>query len=432
MILHEKAWVVNAMMASFCDVFRKDPYENKQIPKEVIDSLNAKIPDCFSYVQHKGKVSIGLKDGIRTFIRDVKFRNETEEDRRLAERLSALPTNTYAEYLYRVQRSIPVEKVRIGSHDTKVPLEKLIGDPLSDEEFTLNDCRMYPGEFPEATTVLFETKEGRSASIWFRQQAYDSFTEVLFENVDFPTLEMKVYVYSPLKSQTLKEDRDNAKTDAEHPVCFSCTVAPVKAVATEEALTALCITKGIIDGSVKINGREAGSDLKVTDVGLEKVEEDIAFWETAASLERKLGVRFNPGTDFSVEDQRLFAELDLCLNRQQRISWKHPFRSFHVSDLKPCSGFENLGSLIRKEKLTITSKEGPIPCTLLGAEFDIYSDTKMSNFVITSIDWDDEAKLSGEVHITDPPGETWVLERLYKTQPDDSPDREDPPRDGEL
>lgn len=43
--------------------------------------------------------------------------------------------------------------------------------------------------------------------------------------------------------------------------------------------------------------------------------------------------------------------------------------------------------------------EEPISATLLGTEFDLYSETEMRDFIITNIEWDDESKTSGEVYI---------------------------------
>lgn len=60
--------------------------------------------------------------------------------------------------------------------------------------------------------------------------------------------------------------------------------------------------------------------------------------------------------------------------------------------------------------------EGPIPATLLGAEFELYSETEMSGFMITNIEWNDDAQTSGEMYIADEVnGESWVLSRKYLT-----------------
>ena len=70
-------------------------------------------------------------------------------------------------------------------------------------------------------------------------------------------------------------------------------------------------------------------------------------------------------------------------------------------------------NIIEKEGVHLDFLEGPIHATLLGAEFDLYSNTKMVDFIITNIKWDDEKRKSGEFYIADAPGKVWKLIRRY-------------------
>lgn len=45
--------------------------------------------------------------------------------------------------------------------------------------------------------------------------------------------------------------------------------------------------------------------------------------------------------------------------------------------------------------------EGPINATLFGATFELYSETEMRDFIITSVEWDDESKMAGDLYIAD-------------------------------
>lgn len=60
--------------------------------------------------------------------------------------------------------------------------------------------------------------------------------------------------------------------------------------------------------------------------------------------------------------------------------------------------------------------EESIHATLLGAEFDVYSESRMSDFVITNIEWDEEKRTSGEVYISDSIDGIWKLSRKYMTK----------------
>ena len=51
----------------------------------------------------------------------------------------------------------------------------------------------------------------------------------------------------------------------------------------------------------------------------------------------------------------------------------------------------------------------------LAQKFDLYSDTKLINMVITNIVWDNDNKNSGEVYVSDPIGSKWRLYRKYMT-----------------
>ena len=150
----------------------------------------------------------------------------------------------------------------------------------------------------------------------------------------------------------------------------------------------------------------------------QRVEDALQFWSTAVKLEKKLAVNFNPAADFPMEDVKFFSELDTCLNQKKKIVWKHPFDHFHISGYHSKKEGVTMESLIRKEKLSFRFFEGPITCTLLGTEFDIYSLTEMEELFVTNIEWDDEEKQSGELYVTDAPGKTWTLSRLYMTKED--------------
>ena len=54
--------------------------------------------------------------------------------------------------------------------------------------------------------------------------------------------------------------------------------------------------------------------------------------------------------------------------------------------------------------------------TLLGAEFYLYSQTQMTNMIMTNIVWDDDEKKSGEIYVSDPLGSKWKLSRKYMTK----------------
>lgn len=102
------------------------------------------------------------------------------------------------------------------------------------------------------------------------------------------------------------------------------------------------------------------------------------------------------------------------LLERKGIRWNHPFEHFHVNGLNIKS--YSIEDILGKEKVSMNFFEGPISATLLGAIFELYSETEMRDFIITSVEWDDESKTSGEIYIADEAsGKSWVLIRKYLT-----------------
>ena len=109
-------------------------------------------------------------------------------------------------------------------------------------------------------------------------------------------------------------------------------------------------------------------------------------------------------------------ELKTCLLDGKVIVWRHPFDHFHIGGVHPAEKGASFRDVIGKKSIRYKFLEGPLPATLLGAKFDIYSHTEMRDFVITNIEWDDCTRDSGEVYISDELDKQWVLTRLYITE----------------
>ena len=405
------------MMIDFYESFGNNADEDKSIPQEVLDELNKELPSNLVYLQdEKGRYHVVPKPDreIKTIRMNTQFDLDPEKDALLIQRLKTVPREKWTEYLYRAQKSIAVKNVKIGDDEQLIPLEQTMGNPLTDEQITVKDCRMYPERFPDPIPMLFESEQGDKVVIKFQQQAYDSLTEIKFSNVDFQALKIALYVYSPL----VEESDEASKTNVYNRISVTYSVTPTNAPSTTVALSALRIFKGLFDGTTKVNGQVMISTSAQAKFDPQRVEDAMAFWTTAAKLEDKLGVKFDPKADFPMEDVKFFSELDVCLNEKKQIVWKHPFDHFHVDGYHPQGEKDTMDAVIGKEKLYFQFIEGPIPCTLLGAEFDIYSFSEMTDLVMTNIEWDDEEKQNGEIYVADAPGKVWELKRLYMTKED--------------
>ncbi len=405
------------MIVDFYEAFGNDAAEALDIPKEVLAELNKELPNNLTYFQneHGSYIVVPKPECIDSpLCMTTNFDLDPDKDALLIDRLKSLPFEKWAAYLYRAQKSVAVKNIKIGNHEQLIALENTIGNPLADKPNQMSNARMYPKEFPSPTALCFECDTGEKAYIHFQQQAYDSLTEIKFSNVDFPALKIDLYLYFPLSEST----DPNAKTSETKLISANYSVTPSNAHTVAEALVALHIFRGIFTGTVKIDGQQMTAHDGDSWFDSQRVEDAISFWSSAEKLEKKLGITFNPGADFPTEDVKFFHELDLCLNQNKHVVWRHPFDHFHVNGFHPTVEDFTMDKMIGKESLRFTFLEGPIPCTLLGASFDLFSSSEMTDLMLTNIEWDDDTKQSGELYITDAPGKTWELKRLYMTKKD--------------
>lgn len=405
------------MMVNFYEAFGNNADEDNEIPQEILEELNKELPQNLIYLQDEnGRYNIIPRPDreVKPMKMTTKFDLDPEKDALLIDKLRAVSQEKWGEYLYRTQKSIAVKDIKIGNDEQLIPLEQTMGNPLSDEDIIVKECRMYPEGFPDPTPMIFESEEGDKVCINFQQEAYDSLTEIKIRNIDFPALKIELFIYSPLT----EVNEETAKTNEDNRISITYSITPTKAPSTTVAIIALRIFQGLFTGKTKVNGQMMISTSTQAKFDPQRVEDALQFWSTAAILEKKLGVNFNPAADFPMEDVKFFSELDTCLNQKKKIVWKHPFDHFHVNGYHPQIEERTMDSLIGKDKLSFQFIEGPIPCTLLGTEFEIYSLSEMEELVITNIEWDDEEKQSGDIYVTDAPGKTWTLSRLYVTKED--------------
>lgn len=402
------------MIGKFYDSFSKTKEETQSLPQEVIEVLNSVLPDNFAYVRdEKGRYRAvprpeKVKDGMQLI---TQFDIDKKSD--LYIKLSKIPKSKWDEYLYRTQTRLPIKSAKIGNKDKQIPIEKLTQDPLEESETLLVDAWVYPSTFPQPIKMMFESPEGDQAEICLQQQAYDSFTEQKFINVNFPALKIEIYQYSPLTEETGEEI---AHTSADRQIIVTYAVTPSKAETVKDAVTALHLFRGLLNGTTKVNGQVISSEGGKEKINPKQVEDALNLWEKALILEDILNVKFNPTAEFPMEDVRFFAELTTCFIDKKAIIWRHPFDHFHVGGFHPAEDGMSFEDFIGTNSIMYEFVEGPIPAMLLGAEFNLYSHTEMRNFVLTNIEWDDDSHKSAEVYISDDQDKQWTLARLYLTE----------------
>lgn len=380
------------MIADFYETFDESPGRGSDIPQEVLDVLSEKLPSNFIYYRDEdGNYIAGTKSVSNAMILKVDV-----EQSFIDENLKDIPKEKWAEYIYRMQLNVPVTNVRIGNEEEQIPIEETVGNPINNS-VKMQESYLHPEPFPPAKDVTFETVEGDSVVLSIARKPYSSFDEVFLTNINFPALRIQFYI---------SENKNSSRVNY--------TVNPTKASTVSEALVALHLFNGFYNGTLKVDGMQLSEPVMGEEMfDVERLKNTLDFWEVAGKMEKKLGVSFVPSAEFPMEDAEFFSHLECCILNDREIVWEHPFDHFHMGGI---SSEDKFNELLGKEGVEFVFTEGPIHATLLGAEFDIYSQTKLSNIVMTSIDWDDEKKCSGEIYVADPIGGKWKLCRKYMTE----------------
>ena len=384
------------MIADFNDVFN-DNDAGTQIPQEILALINRDLPSNFCCYEDPDR---GIIVGPRPTPLDPKFTLKVNFilDDKLKNILKDIPRERWLEYFYRTQKPIPVENVRVGDEEKQIPIEQTMQNPLSDS-VRVTECYMCPEPFPDPVPITIKPEDGDALTLMIKRQPYESMDEIMFSNVNLPVIKMTIIL----------NETDARKSKIKY------SVIPTKAANVSEAVTALHAFKGLYDGTASINGHKETAS-RITDEQFDETQITSALdlWTSLEKLEKILSVTFNPAAEFPQEDEFFLSELETTFLEKKCLKWNHPFDHFHVEGLSLTA--KSMEEIIGKGKMSMKFLEGPIPATLLGAEFELYSETEMSGFIITNIEWDDESRTSGEMYIADEVnGESWVLSRKYLT-----------------
>ena len=401
------------MMGRFYDSFGKEKDKSQELPAEIIDILNSALPDNFKYVKDESGHYTAVPRPEKTVTIKSQIEFDKEKDVEIIEKLNKIPKDKWPEYFYRTQMRVPLKNVKMGDENKVMPVEELSRDPLTDEEINLKDGFMQPYGFSKTIKLLFESPEGDKVEIELQQQAYDSLVEIKFANTEFPSLKIELYLYKPLVNDCDEE----AHTNVNNKVVVTYSVTPSKADSVKDAVVALHLFRGLVNGTTKVNGYSIPSEGVNDNSDPKRIEDALKFWGVVLDLEGKLNVRFDPKAECPEEDIRFIMELQTCLIEGKSIIWRHPFDHFHVDRYRAADDGVSFFDFLSTESINHQFLEGPISATLLGAEFNIYSRTEMRDFNITNIEWD-EKKESAEIYISDAPDKQGTLVRFYMTEHD--------------
>jgi hypothetical protein len=256
------------MFSNFKKAFKKKEI-NKEIPQEIIDLLNEKLPKGFKYQQMGEGVcaKVPIAPGAKITVQlDTK---NLPKEIRTAEKLM--------EFMYRTQESITILPDKDGCitvNDTKLKIDELIETPLKDKK--LKECKMSisPPPFPPPFIVPIKVN-GIRKDISFQRYPYADMQKSLFRNTDNGILKLSYLINEENRSMN-----------------FSFNIEIEKAENIAQILEALRFYEAFQRNDFKIAGMEV---TKITATEEEQaIIETINFWERIYELEKVLGNKFVP------------------------------------------------------------------------------------------------------------------------------------------
>lgn len=371
------------MLGNFQKTFKK----RKGIcpPEEVIAEIAKDIPQNFDLVPDEEKGIVLVPKAGEEMNGTFTLSDEAKEV------LKNVPKEKWPIYLYRTQKVIDVKDVTIGDKAKHISIANVGNNPLHDRK--IKNVKLYPKAFPKPFDIGFETEEGNRIEISMQQVVYDSWVESKFENINFEGIKIEMIVH----------DDDIGKSR------LSYALFPQRAKNVREALLAVQLFKGLLLGTVKVDGIQLEASVIDTNIDKEQLESNLLFWKNALMIEEKLGINFIPSADFSDEDKTFFAELVECFVNRKYIQWTSPFDHFTVGEVVSHKEMERT---IGKKGMKYSFLEESPHCTLLGTDFVLYSYSEMKDFVVKSIKWDETGD-GAEIYIDSIEGENWVMTRFF-------------------
>ncbi len=361
------------MLGNFYNAFKND--SDYILPKSVQDIISKEIPEGYGYVYSKQ-----LKRYVAAPInKDEKQQLDISFDR---SQIAVFPSwakenpNTIMEYLYRTQKRIRLSNAVLKGKDGKIyPLSVLQKDPFSSQEKSVEEF-ILPSPFPKGKEVTFETESGKQRIITIRRVPCDSREYIKMSNIDFPALNLQAYIPDI-------GCKDHGK--------MSISVTPNKAESVIDAVFSLELLKGYVEGTLKINGISIGKILAdVPNYNSNTINERIVFWNNILSLQKTLGVKFNPQIPMDSRDFQIYSELATMFVDGKDVRYSAPVEYITVNkEAIEDAEFKKV-AINESNGLAMSYINGPVKTTLLGAEFELYTTDLMFGFKIDRVEDDGE------------------------------------------
>ncbi|PFZ93896.1 hypothetical protein COL83_14035 [Bacillus wiedmannii] len=326
------------MFANFENAFFKKNRINTGIPREILDSLNEKLPEGFNY-KDLGNGAVG----ITTTDRPITFKGlKIEMPNDLPENFTPSNLLELIQFMYRIQRPLKIEtseETRVLLNNNEFKPNELIYFPFRENQLVEDGQWMIPPNPFPAPFKLILKGNGISKEFLVQRQPYPDLQKSLFQSINQASFEIS-YIIDEVEQQlefNFKIDLDSINT-------------------VDEILENLKLYQACITGEIELNGIAIGTQTisgEKNENEIKSIEQTIKVWEKVFSLQTKLNVHFKPNSKLEINEVILIEELYRTLIENR------PFKEFIVMDEISFTNYSgaNINDLLETEGLSFQFRE---------------------------------------------------------------------------
>lgn len=276
------------MLANFNKAFKKDT-GYRQIPNEIIQQLNRRLPEGLEYVQIESTSDVVLAP----FAEKMQFQINVEVPREVEDNPSRV-----AEYLYRTQTTLkihPNENGEILINNIPVPVKDVIVFPLGTKEILKNSVELCvtPKPFPPPFKLKVEF-DGEIKEFLIQRVPHQSMDRLKFEAINENVIRFSYII-----------------DECNRGINISLHLNIEKAKTVSEIIQATKVYQAFLEGKVKIG--DTLFDTKTLNIPNQKFIATLNFWEQVYEVMKLIGKEILPAFPIKFQDAQWVKKLYRCL-----------------------------------------------------------------------------------------------------------------------
>lgn len=354
------------MYSDFDKIFKEK--ENLKMPESIVSAINSikDLPKGYKYVN---KDNICMLEPVSSeYEKDVQYKANVLIDKKILDALGNAPKELECifEYLYRTQTPVEVEdfKLLVNGKSYDMKASQFNTDELKNGKKVL----LVPQKFLPAKEIPIQIIGGKKFKISFSRKPYNSMDTMLFSNDDFKSLDIKLYFH--------ENDNNDEKFDVD--INIDLNIDEAKSV--DMLIDSLELYKAFMTANIII-GDSKMPELNNSNYNKEWINSGIEIWNKVKRLEQLFDFKFNPSKDLNEDEYTQLLDLYDALVEKKEIIHYDCVQNFTAQVTKTV----NLEEMLNKPGMNIEFFENKT-YNLLGQAFEVFSFTRISNYIITSID----------------------------------------------